>query len=195
MSKAKLFDAVQRLDVAAARTILDAKPQLRDARDRGDRNPLHIACSVAAGDPRPMARLLLDRGIDIEAVSGKDRCPALFFAVARARNAALVKLLLSRGAKVANAPGGGLFAAGWYDDVHILKILIRAGADVHATAGITAFLACWHWKKFAAAKYLASQGADVNFRDPRTGETAYDYGTRKKYEPAVLRWLTARQSR
>jgi len=76
--------------------MLEAKPALLDTHDRRDRNPLHVACSIAGGDPRPMVRLLLEHGVDIDAVSGKDRCPALFSAVARARNAALIKLLLSR---------------------------------------------------------------------------------------------------
>ena len=191
MTKAKLFDAVQALDVKAVRAILDARPSLRDARDRADRNPLHLACSVADGDPRPMVRLLLDRGIDIEAVSGKDRCPALFFAVARARNAALVKLLLARGAKVANAPGAGLFAAGWYDDVHILDILVGAGADVNDVADTSVFLACWNWKKFAAARRLVQHGANPNFQDATSGRTALHYGIEREFDPRELRWLVA----
>ncbi len=138
-----------------------------------------------------MARLLLDRGIDIEAVSGRDRCPALFFAVARARNDALVRLLLARGAKVSNAPGGGLFAAGWYDDVRVLDTLVEAGADVNAVAGLSVFLACWNWKKFAAARRLVQHGADPNYQDPKSGRTALHYGVEKEFDPAQLRWLVA----
>jgi hypothetical protein len=89
-----------------------------------------------------------------------------------------------------HAPGGGLFAAGWYDDVENLKLLIDAGADVDVVVGVTPFLACWHWKKFAAAKYLAKRGADVLFRDPAKHETAYEYGVRRKYDPSLLRWIT-----
>ena len=60
-----------------------------------------------------MVSLLLDYGLDVESKlpPAQDRCTAVFFAVARARNATLIKLLLKRGAKVQNAPGGGLFAA------------------------------------------------------------------------------------
>jgi ankyrin repeat protein len=42
---------------------------------------------------------------------------ALFFAVARARNPTLVRLLLERGAKPTAAPGGGLVEHGASADV------------------------------------------------------------------------------
>jgi len=47
-----------------------------------------------------MVSLLLDYGLDVESKlpPAQDRCTAVFFAVARARNATLIKLLLKRGA-------------------------------------------------------------------------------------------------
>lgn len=54
---------------------------------------------------------------------------------------------------------------------------------------MTPFYAAWTWREFAAAKYLARRGADVNFRNPKTGETAYEYGVRRTYDQAMLRWL------
>jgi len=188
MSKAKLFAAVKELDVSAVKALLDAKPALIDARDANDRNALHLACS-ADGDARPMVRLLLDRGADIEALSGKDKCPPLFFAVARSRDPKLVKFLLDRGAKVKNAPGGGLFAAGWYGDVENLRLLIDAGAVVDVIVGWTPFLAAWNLKHFDAAKCLVLHGADPNFADPKSGRTALHYGVEKQFDPGQLLWL------
>ena len=116
-----------------------------------------------------MVSLLLDRGLDVESKlpPEQDRCTALFFAVARGGNATLIKLLLKRGAKVQNAPGGGLFAAAWHDDVGNLDLLVKAGAKIDVVVGMTPFLAAWMWKKFKAARFLAKRGADVNFLDPK----------------------------
>ena len=188
MSKARIFDAVKRLDIEATRELLDAKPELADARDRSDRNLLHVACS--SNDPASvrMVAFLLDRGLDIEAVSGRDRCTPLFFAVARSRNPKLVKLLLDRGAKVSNAPGGALFAAAWYDDVKNLDLLLKAGAKIDVVVGVTPFLAAWCWRKFAAARLLATHGANVNFQDKK-GRTALHLGIEKEFDPSQLRWL------
>jgi ankyrin repeat protein len=119
---------------------------------------------------------------------GRDHCTPLFFAVARARNLALVKLLLARGAKVNAAPGGGLFAAGWWQDLKILDVLLDAGASIDVVVGVTPFLACWGWKRFDAAKFLATKGADVNVRDHK-GKTALHHGVEKEFDPALLKWL------
>lgn len=188
MSKAKLFAAVQGGDIKGVRALLDAEPELIRAGDARDRTALHLACSVD-GDARPLVRLLLDRGADLEALSGKDKCPPLFFAVARSRDPRLVKFLLDRGAKVKNAPGGGLFAAAWYGDLKNLALLIDAGAAVDVKVGWTPFLAAWNIKQFDAAKLLVRSGADPDFQDPKSGRTALHYGIEKEFDPAQLRWL------
>ena len=195
MSKAAIIEAVKTLDLAAARRLLEAKPALLTATDREGRNLLHLASSVDADDLRQSSRaqiqfvkFLLDRDFEIDLPVGRDKCTPLFFAVARARNPALVKFLLDRGAKPANAPGGGLFAAGWWDDVASLKLLIGAGAPVDVVVGITPFLASWCWKRFAAAKAFALNGADVNYQDPK-GRTALHHGVEKEFDPSLLTWL------
>jgi len=199
MSKTRIIQAVKDLDVEAVRDLLDEKPALLTVREPGGRNLLHMACSVPCADLKipealaaKMANLLLDRGIEIDATQEhKDRCTALFFAVARC-NHTLVKLLLRRGADVAQAPGGGLFAAAWFDDVEGLDLLVRAGAKVDVVVGVTPFLAAWTWRKFDAARFLATKGADVNFQDPRKRRTALHYGIEKEFDPAQLEWLVAR---
>ena len=195
MSKAAIIEAVRTLDLAGARRLLEARPALLATTDREGRTLLHLASSVDVGDRRRSSRsqvrfvsFLLDRGFEIDLPVGRDKCTPLFFAVARARNPALVRFLLRRGAKPSNAPGGGLFAAGWWDDLASLKLLIGAGAPVDVVVGITPFLASWCWKRFAAAKALVLHGADVNYQDAK-GRTALHHGIEKEFDPPLLAWL------
>ena len=195
MSKAAIIQAVKSLDLAAAKRLLETKPALLSVTDRDGRNLLHLASSADADELRlpsrtqiQCVRFLLEGGFEIDLPVGRDKCTPLFFAVARAKNPALAKLLLDRGAKPANAPGGGLFAAGWWDDVASLKLLIGAGAPVDVVVGVTPFLASWCWKRFAAAKALALHGADVNYQDTK-GRTALHHGVEKEFDPSLLRWL------
>ena len=195
MSKARLLEAVQELDLGSARELLRARPSLITIVDRQGRNLLQLACCVSTSKLRVarsaqtrVVNFLLDQGVEIDAPVGRDQCTALFFAVARARNPRLVTLLLDRGAKVKLAPGGGLFAAGWWDDTENLELLLRAGAEIDVEVGVTPFLACWCWKKFKAAKFLASEGANVNYQDAR-GRTALHHGVEKEFDSALLKWL------
>jgi ankyrin repeat protein len=198
MSKTRIIDAVRHLDLNETRTLLTADPALLMVTDRQERNLLHLGCSVycpALDLPESAAArlvtFLLDRGMEIETPMGRDKCTPLFFAVARGRNTTLIKLLLKRGASPALAPGGGLYAAGWFDDTKHLDLLLKAGAKIDVVVGITPFLACWIWKKFEAAKLLARKGANVNFQDPKSGKTALHYGVEKEFAPALLAWLVA----
>ena len=195
MSKTRLLDSVQRLDLETTRDLLEKTPSLATATDRQGRNLLQLACSVSWSKRRVsrsvqarLASYLLDRGFEIDTPVGRDKCTALFFAVARARNPTLIKLLLDRGARVAAAPGEGLYAAGWWDDTVSLDLLIRAGARPDVVVGVTPFLASWCWKRFAAAKFLATKGANVNVQDAK-GRTALHYGVEKEFDPALLKWL------
>ena len=195
VSKAAIIEAVRNLDLETTRGLLDAKPALLTTTDRQDRTLLHLACSAdceSLGVPEAqaarMVNFLLDRGLDIDIPIGRDKVTPLFAAVARGRNPTLVKLLLKRGAKVRSAPGGGLFAAGWWNDVENMELLIRAGAQIDIVVGVTPFLAAWCWKKFDAAKVLALSGANVNYQDSR-GRTALHHSVEKEFDPALLSWL------
>jgi ankyrin repeat protein len=200
MSKTRIIEAVKNLDLKSVKSLLKATPSLLTVTDRQGRNLLHLACSasceklkVSEAAPASIVNFLLDRGLDIDTPVGCDACTALFFAVARARNPTLVRVLLKRGAKVTAAPGGGLFAAGWWGDIQNLDLLIRAGAqiDIVVTEGAqtgTPFLACWCWRRFEAAKFLALKGANLNIQDQK-GRTALHHGIEKEFDPTLLKWL------
>ena len=194
-SKSATIEAVKQLDVDAVRAILDASPARLAVTDAGGRNLLHLACGVRTSKMKRLmnaqvhlAGLLLDRGLAIDEPYGRDKCTPLFEAVARARNLDLVTFLLGRGADVKNAPGGGLFAATWWQDLDILDVLLRAGADIDVVVGVTPFLASWSWGRFDAAKFLARRGADVNTQDQK-GRTALHLGIDKEFDSALLTWL------
>jgi hypothetical protein len=192
MSKTRLIEAVKNLDLAGTKKILAAKPELEKVWNDQGRNLLHIACSVECediGKPKSaavrMVAFLLDRGFDIEedGGAGPDLCKPIWFATAKGRNKAVVQLLIDRGAKP-----NGLYAAGWWEDIDILNLLIDAGADKEVVVGVTPFLACWGWQRFKAAKALVLKGANVNVQDAR-GRTALHIGVEKEFDPALLTWL------
>lgn len=197
MSKARIIEAVKQLDVESTDALLDAKPELLRVITPNGRNLLHVACTVSCTQLKlpekravRMVAMLLDRGLDIDelGLSGRDPCPPLFFAVAFSRNREVVKYLTDRGANIKAVPGGGLFAAGWWNDVGNLELLLDAGAPIDVVVGVTPFLACWGWTRFDAAKFLAQRGANVNYQD-RKGKTALHHGVEKEFDPALLTWL------
>jgi len=192
MSKTRVIEAVKALDLPEVKRMLEAKPELLRVWDPRRRNLLHLACSVDCEELRlpegaavKVVGFLLDQGLDIEedGGAGPDLCKPIWFAVCRGRNEALVKYMIKRGAKPT-----GLYAAGWWEDIRILKMLVDAGADMEEGAGDTPFLACWGWNRLKAAKALAELGANVNVQDKR-GRTALHIGIEKEYDPALLKWL------
>jgi ankyrin repeat protein len=198
MSKTRLIEAVRKLDLKTAKELLEAKPELLKVINRQGRNLLHLACGASCAKLKlpesaaaRMVNFLLDQGMDIEeeGLSARDPCTPLWFAVAFGRNLTVVKLLIKRGAQPALAPGGALYAAGWWDDPKTLAVLLRAGAAIDVVVGVTPFLACWCWRRFKAAKFLVEKGADVNYQDPKNGKTALHYGVEREFDSALLKWL------
>jgi ankyrin repeat protein len=195
MSKTALIKATRDLDFPKMKQLLAAKPELISVRDQQGRNLLELACcveptkvGVTEAEQVKIANYLLDLGIEIDDQFGKDKVTALFCSVARAKNRRLTAHLIKRGAKVSNAPGGGLYAAAWFNDVKHLELLLDNGADIETVVGVTPFFAAWSWKQFDAAKYLVKRGADIDAQD-RKGRTALHWSIEKEDDPALLRWL------
>ena len=194
-----MIGAAKTLDLRAARAMLTAKPALLGVTDRSGLNLLHLVSAVQTSTlklpesaPIRFVDFLLEQGIPIDsqiATGSVKGCTALWFSVGRGRNLKLARHLIDRGADPRRAPGGGLYAAGWYQDLKILDLLIDSGADMEIVVGVTPFLACWGWRRFDAAKHLARRGANVNFREPKKGTTALRYGVEKEFDPALLAWL------
>ncbi len=194
-SRTRLIADTRALDLAAVRAALGVRPDLRTVTDPGGRTLLHLAsaaCPERIHQPRSaqlaMVRWLLGQGFAVDETYGKDKSTALFEAVARARHPALVKLLIKHGARVTNAPGGGLFAAAWFDDASMARLLAANGADLEGVAEVTPLMAAWGWKKFKAARALVALGANVNRQDQK-GRTLLHIGVEKQFPPAELAWM------
>jgi len=195
MSKTSLFESVSKLDLDSTKAALKQQPSLLSVTDRQGRNLLHLACSASCADLKVseavsarLVNLLLDLGLDSDSTLGKNRPHSnpVWFAVARGRNATLVKLLVRRGAKPR-----GLFAAGWIEDTKMVTLLIELGAQIdEVVEDETPFLHCWKNRKFLSARLLVRKGADIDFQDSK-GKTALHYGIEKEFEPALLKFLVA----
>jgi hypothetical protein len=149
MSKTALLDALNAFDVEGVRAILKAKPELKGFSDEKGYNLLQLCCKRgtyakpdAAGRQLRLARWFVEQGFDPTIVyttePGDDgeeepaRVSLAWFAVAKARNTALARYFLERGA----APGA-LFAAAWWGNADILPDLVKHGADVNEVVGAT----------------------------------------------------------
>ena len=193
MSKTSLLESVRNLDLNSSKALLEQQPSLLSVTDRQGRNLLHLACSasckelhVSEAASARLVNFLLDLGLDGDTTlsASHPNMNAVWFAVARGRNATLVKLLVKRG-----ATPRGLFAAGWHEDLKLLELLIALGAPLDESDGDeTPFLHCWKNQRFSSAKLLVKRGANVNFQDSK-GKTALHYGIEKEFEPALLKFL------
>ncbi len=193
MSKTSLLESVRNLDVDACKALLKPQPSLLRVTDRQGRNLLHLACSASCKELQVseavsarLVNFLLDLGLDANTTlsSARPHTNAVWFAVARGRNATLVKLLVKRG-----ATPRGLFAAGWLEDIKLIELLVSLGAPLDENVeNETPFLHCWKNKRFASAKSLVKRGANLNFQDSK-GKTALHYGIEKEFEPTLLKFL------
>jgi len=132
-----IFQATAHGDVKKVASLLDADPALVRARlDSGD-EPLH----VAANDGKfAVAKLLIDRGADLNVVGGDDDSPLR--AAARNGHLKIVKLLLARGAELEAADQSGctalLCAASAFDEEGdaVAHYLLKQGARLDVRSAI-----------------------------------------------------------
>jgi len=119
-------------------------------------------------------------------LGGCDTVNALLVRGRSGRNRTVVKLLIKRG-----ATPNGLYAAGWWEDMEMLDYSFARERRLTLFWELRLFLACWCWRRFEAAKFLARKGADVNYQDEK-GKTALHHGVEKEFDPALLKWLVKR---
>jgi ankyrin repeat protein len=192
----QLVKAITSLDESAARDLIE-KLRWRSWAEPTGKNALHYLCGIsvkndaqAQGSLR-MLKLLLKSGLDINSIhriedKNCDVFPAtpLWYAYTRGRNEKLYKYLLKQGAK----PDHCWWAIAWYDDVAAAKLWLKHGAVIGKKPSVDdLFLGAFQWKKMAFAKWLLSQGADVNARGP-AGMTALMLAVKRKDQEAI-RWL------
>lgn len=193
MSNAEILRVVGALDVTGARAILGRQPELARVVDDRGWTLLHVACAanarelgVSPGRSLAMVKLLLAHGLDPDAelVADGDRLNPVWFAVARGRNRAVVELLARLGARPT-----GLFAAAWCEDLAMIALLLRHGAELDEYVDDeTPFLHAWKNRRFRAAAALLRAGADIDVQDGHK-LTALHYALEHDYEPARVRWL------
>ncbi len=125
---AAIHDAALKGDVAAITAALDAGASVDEGDKRG--TPLYLA---VRGGHLAAAKLLIERGADVNAAPTPPLGPPLMPAVAK-RNIDLINLLLDAGAN-ANARRGGdtvLHIAVTFGCLDCVEALVKAGADVNA---------------------------------------------------------------
>lgn len=170
-------------------------PELLGFRDGRGRNWLHLCCGANAArkkldpaDTIKTADALLAAGLDVNAEAfceGEWKATPLWYAVARGENRALARHLLKRGSD----PNHCLWAAGFRDDVDMIRLLARGGAEIDPVAeDATPFLSAIQWSHFAAAEELLKLGADPNFQDSKR-MTALHYLLKKGSDEKHVRML------
>ncbi len=118
---------------------------------------------AAQGDSNVLA-LLLQAGLDVNAVDAKRRVSALHNAAAQG-HVRIIKTLLERGAKIdaldwyGNTP---LINAAWYGQPEAVKLLLASGAQVNSVSnqGQSALTAAIYSGKVELVRSLLAQGAD-----------------------------------
>ena len=192
----KFVTAVTALDSSTVQELI-TQPKWATWSEPSGKNALHYLCGVSVKDSTEGAtsfkilKMLVKGGLDINSIhriedKNCDVFPAtpLWYAYTRGRNEKLYKYLLKQGAN----PDHCWWAIAWYDDVPAAKLWLKHGAVIDKKPSLDElFLGSFQWKKMAFAKWLLSQGADVNARGPGR-MTALMLAVKRKDEEA-LKWL------
>lgn len=129
-----VFAAAIQGDVAALETLIAGNRSLIGAQSSDGWTPLHLAAFFGKVDT---ARLLLNKGAEVNARSGNQMNNLPLHAAAAGRHGEVIKLLIDHGASVNARQHGGwtaLHAVAQNGDVEVAKMLLAGGADVAARA-------------------------------------------------------------
>jgi ankyrin repeat protein len=127
-----VFDAAAAGDVDRLTELLDAGPDLTGAWSEDGFTPLHLAAFFGRGGA---ARLLLDRGADVGAVSRNDMKVQPLHSAVAGRSTEIVAALLVAGADANARQEGGftpLMAADKHEDEDMVRLLMDHGAEESA---------------------------------------------------------------
>ncbi len=141
----------------------------------------------AAGYNRvDVVRVLIRKGADVDSMSSKKNTP-LGIAISKS-NKEIVEMLIDAGAdvnlKVMEYRFSLLYLAVLHRNLEIVKLLVDAGVNVNETISwdgndYTPLMVNASQGNVDIAEYLISKGADVNAKNPKSGETALDVAIRK----------------
>jgi ankyrin repeat protein len=152
-------------------------------KDANGQTPLHVAAEKARIE---RATFLLECGADVEAKDRNGSTP-LHLATHRVDTYSyrrdeddaqeMVRLLLQNGANVDAADWHGYTPLHWAENVHVIKLLVDNGADVHVKSGCggmqcgdTPLHVAAEYKRIEIATFLLECGADTGARG-REGDT------------------------
>jgi uncharacterized protein len=197
-SKTALFTAAKRWDANCLAALLSAAPDLIDAKDPRGRKAVHVACSVKpetrdtleANGIRTVSALLR-RGADLHDYvpleDGRFRATPVWYAVAHGDNLPLVKMLLTRGARVDNC----LYAAVWNDNAGVLREILKTSLPIDdAQGGEPVIISAIRWRKLKTLAVLIDAGADLSVSD-KNGRDVIFHARRKKLPAPLLARLQA----
>jgi ankyrin repeat protein len=130
-----VFEAAAFGRVARLEELLSAQPELARSWSEDGFTPLHLACFAGGAEA---ARLLVERGADLEALSTASFAKVRPLGTAAfARDHESARVLLEAGADANGAGEGGfvpLHTAAQNGDAELVRLLLEHGADPGATA-------------------------------------------------------------
>lgn len=192
-SASRLYDAIRTNDLARLQAIVHSAADA-NTKDDGGKTPLMYAAAVGSIDAvkflidkgadvnaqnesgltalmlaatdLPKVRLLVDRGANVNATTKLGRT-ALFLAAMSDDSAAIVRLLVAKGADIKardTFKNTILNAAAAGNDTETIRLVIDAGVDVNAaaTTGLTPLMLAAGQSNVRAVKLLLAKGANVN---------------------------------
>ena len=160
MGSTPLMDAAVAGSVEAMAFLLD-----RGA-DVNAQNPFGTTALIMSATDIAKVRLLLDRGANVNAVSKQGRT-ALFVAAMSDPSAAIVRLLIAKGADVRGKDAFQntvLTAAAYGNDLATIRLMLETGIDVNAAGvtGVTPLIGAAYHGNLDAIRLLLSSGARAN---------------------------------
>jgi ankyrin repeat protein len=155
-----IFEAAAAGDIQAVRACIEADPAAMQAYAADGFTPLHLAAFFGHEE---VARVLIDAGARVDAVTRNDMENMPLHAAAAGRHHDICALLLDRGAPVNAQQEGGftaLHAAAQHGDMALARLLAEHGAafDAETDDGRTAADLAYEFEHDELAAYLRRGG-------------------------------------